>query len=103
MVAQAEKTMQEVVAAVGQINQSILQLDETTQRNAHMAQNMARVAEAMQAQADTVMRVLSAFAVRARGTAAVAATDHTDADADTDSDSDESVDASAASRRTGGY
>jgi len=105
MVAQAEKTMQDVVAAVGQINQSILQLDETTQRNAHMAQNMARVAEAMQAQADTVMRVLSAFAVRARGTAAVAATDHTDADADTDtdSDSDESVDASAASRRTGGY
>ena len=68
MVAQAEKTMQDVVEAVGgvatviheighanreqaegvgQINQSILQLDETTQRNAHMAQNMARVAEAM--------------------------------------------------------
>ena len=124
MVAQAEKTMQSVVEAVGgvatvireighanreqaegvgQINQSILQLDETTQRNAHMAQNMARVAEAMQAQADTVMRVLSAFAVQAAGDGAVAGatTDHADADAGADADTDETADAAAGARRSG--
>ncbi len=54
-------------------------LDETTQRNAHMAQNMARVAEALQDQAGQVMRVLSAFAVRAtarHGSEVAAPPDH---------------------------
>ena len=100
LVGQAEQTMKDVVRAVesvssvmqemsganreqaegvGQINTSILQLDETTQRNAHMAQNMARVAEALQDQAGQVMRVLSAFAVRAtarHGSEVAAPPDH---------------------------
>ncbi len=93
LVAQAEQTMTSVIGSVQgvatviqeigganreqaegitQINQSIMQLDENTQRNAHMAQSMARVAESLQQQADQVMRVLSAFAVR--GTTAGGAT-----------------------------
>jgi aerotaxis receptor len=94
LVAQAEQTMTSVVGSVQgvatviqeigganreqaegitQINQSIMQLDENTQRNAHMAQSMARVAESLQQQADQVMRVLSAFAVRGTTAAGAAA------------------------------
>jgi aerotaxis receptor len=104
LVAQAEQTMTSVIGSVQgvasviqeigganreqaegitQINQSIMQLDENTQRNAHMAQSMARVAESLQQQADQVMRVLSAFAVRgttAGGAAAPIAAERHDAD-----------------------
>ncbi|MFO1425797.1 MAG: methyl-accepting chemotaxis protein [Steroidobacteraceae bacterium] len=85
LVGQAETTMQNVVRSVkeaagviqeigganreqsegiNQINQSVLQLDETTQRNAQMAQHLAEVASGLQEQADQVMRVLQAFAMR---------------------------------------
>ena len=94
LVMQAEQTMKDVVGSVqnvsgvvqqmgsahreqsegiNQMNQSIMQLDETTQRNAHMAQNMTQVAESLRDQADQVMRVLSAFAVRGTGDSPAAA------------------------------
>ena len=88
LVGQAETTMQNVVRSVkeaagviqeigganreqsegiNQINQSVLQLDETTQRNAQMAQHLAEVASGLQEQADQVMRVLrSAAAIPSR-------------------------------------
>ena len=64
VIKEIEGANREQAEGVGQINQSILQIDETTQRNAMMAQNMARVAGSMQEQAEKVMRVLSAFASR---------------------------------------
>jgi aerotaxis receptor len=93
LVGEAQRTMEDVIGAVekvtttiqeigganleqaegvGQINQSILQIDASTQRNALMAQHMARVAGSMQQQAECVMRVLGAFAARSAGVTAVA-------------------------------
>ncbi|MCU0760280.1 MAG: methyl-accepting chemotaxis protein [Steroidobacteraceae bacterium] len=93
LVGEAQRTMEDVIGAVekvtatiqeisganleqaegvGQINQSILQIDASTQRNALMAQHMARVAGSMQQQADCVMRVLGAFAARSAGAPPVA-------------------------------
>ena len=95
VIQEIEGANREQAEGVGQINQSILQIDETTQRNAMMAQNMARVASSMQEQADMVMRVLSAFASRSGGEPESAASRAPASNPATDASRDEDLAAAA--------
>ncbi|MQA40686.1 methyl-accepting chemotaxis protein [Rugamonas aquatica] len=52
---------QEQTAGIGQINQSVTQIDEVTQQNAALVEEIAAAAGALQDQADALVGVVSAF------------------------------------------
>jgi methyl-accepting chemotaxis protein len=53
-------------AGIEQVNQAIVQMDETTQQNAALVEEAAAAAEAMQEQTGSLMRAVSVFKLETR-------------------------------------
>jgi aerotaxis receptor len=65
VVAEIEAASREQAAGIEQINRAMTQMDELTQRDAQMAEELIATAEALQGQSDQMLAAISAFSMQA--------------------------------------
>jgi methyl-accepting chemotaxis protein len=64
VIAEIEAASREQAAGIEQINKAMAQMDELTQRDAQMAQELISTAETLQSQSEQMFAAISAFSMQ---------------------------------------